>query len=212
MGNLFLARHSITEASEAGRNLGASSDPPLTKAGEALAERLGASIAAELRELPHDDVLVFTSPAARSVQTASAVARALGLDPGRTRVEFRLEEIDYGAWEGLTAEECRARDPELRATWERDPWSTRCPGGESGQEVAARAFPVLEGVARWLGIRPRVAVVVAHNHVNRLWLCAKLGLPMSDYRERITQDPAGYSLVTYGDRGTVVRRVNSAPA
>ena len=36
MGTLILARHSITEASAAGRNLGQRSDPPLAAEGTAL--------------------------------------------------------------------------------------------------------------------------------------------------------------------------------
>jgi probable phosphoglycerate mutase len=122
-------------------------------------------------------------------------------------------EIDYGAWDGLTAEECRERDPELRAAWEADPFVTRCPDGESGSDVAARAFAAFDPIEAWLAAdRARCAIVVAHNHVNRLRLCALFGWPMREYRERLEQDPAGYSLVTFGGEVPVIRRVNAAPA
>ena len=52
--------------------------------------------------------------------------------------------------------------------------------------------------------------MVAHNHVNRLRLCALLGWPMREYRDRLANDPGGYSLVTFGSDVAVVRRVNAA--
>ena len=60
--------------------------------------------------------------------------------------------------------------------------------------------------------RSRCAIVVAHNHVNRVRLCALLGWPMREYRDRLAQDPAAYSIVGFGSGPPVVRRVNAAPA
>ena len=212
MGSLFLARHSITEASASGRNLGQRTDPPLTDAGLALAARLGRTVAAELAELPHDGIRVLSSPAMRCRQTTSAVADALGVDDASIEVEPGLIEIDYGAWDGLTADESRARDPELRSAWEADPYATSCPDGESGADVARRSAAVLDPLEAWLASdRARCAVVVAHNHVNRLRLCALFGWPMAEYRARLSQDPAGYSLIGFGGRTPVVRRVNARP-
>lgn len=216
MGHLLLIRHSTTEASASGRNLGQGSDPSLTAAGEALAERLGRSIRAELAELPVGDLRLVSSTARRCRETLAAVGAALD-DPPEAEADARLLEIDYGAWEGLTADECWARDPEVRAAWEKDPFATRTPDGESGADVAARAFPAFDAIEAWLAAdRGRAAVVVAHNHVNRLRLTALLGWPMATYRRRVSQDPAGYSIVGFG-RGSgselpVVRRLNARPA
>jgi phosphoserine phosphatase len=212
MGTLVLARHSITAASAAGRNLGRRDDPPLADAGVTLATRLGVAIEAELTELPHDDLRLLSSSARRCRQTAAAIGAALDIDEAAVEVADELVEIDYGAWDGLTPEECRARDPELRAAWESDPYRTRCPEGESGEDVARRAGRVLEPLEAWLaGDRARCAVVVAHNHVNRVWLCALFGWPMAEYRDRVSQDPAGYNLVGFGGIVPVVRRVNASP-
>ena len=212
MGSLVLVRHAITAASAAGRNLGQREDPPLSDAGMELADRLGLAIAAELSELPHDELRVITSPALRCRQTAVAIGSALGVAADALEVEPGLLEIDYGSWDGLTADEARERDPELRAAWEADPFATRCPDGESGSDVARRAFAVLEPIEAWLAAdRARCAVVVAHNHVNRLRLCALFGWPMREYRARLMQDPGGYSLVGFGGEAPVVRRVNAAP-
>lgn len=213
MGSLILVRHSTTAASAAGRNLGRSDDPSLATEGANLAARLAQTLSTELAELPHDELRLLSSPALRCRQTAAPIATALGMPERAVELDGRLMEIDYGAWDGLTAEECHARDPELRAAWEADPYATRCPDGESGADVALRAFAILEPLEAWLAEdRARCAIVVAHNHVNRLRLCALLGWPMREYRDRLAQDPAGYSLIGLGGDTPVIRRVNAAPA
>jgi broad specificity phosphatase PhoE len=213
MGSLILVRHSITEASAAARNLGQRTDPPLAPAGVDLAERLGHTLAAELAELPHDRLRILSSPALRCRQTAEPLAPILGVAVAEIELHAGLLEIDYGAWDGLTAEECRRRDPERRAAWEADPYETRCPDGESGADVARRAFAVLDPLEAWLaGERAGCAIVIAHNHVNRVRLCALFGWPMREYRDRLAQDPGGYSIVGLGVAAPVVRRLNAAPA
>jgi len=212
VGSLVLVRHSVTAASAGGRNLGRRDDPPLADAGVDVAAELAQRLVAELAELPHDQLRLISSPALRCRQTMEPVAVALGMATDAVEVEPDLIEIDYGAWDGLTAEECLARDPELRRAWIADPYHTRCPEGESGEDVARRAFPVFHAIERWLADdRARCAIVVAHNHVNRLRICALLAWPMRDYRRRVAQDPAGYSLISYGTGLPGVRRIN-APA
>jgi probable phosphoglycerate mutase len=212
MGSFILVRHATTAASAAGRNLGQRGDLPLSDAGSELAAHLGRALAAELAELPHDEVRLISSPALRCRQTSAAIAAALEVDDDRVEIAGGLMEIDYGAWDGLSPEECRQRDPKLRAAWEADPYATRCPDGESGEEVARRAFAVLMPVEEWLAAdRARCAIVVAHNHVNRLRLCDLLGWPMREYRDRLSQDPGAYNLITLGGGAPVVRRLN-APA
>ena len=207
MGSLFLVRHATTEASKAGRNLGQRADPGLAAEGEMLASRSGAAIGVELAALPHDTVRMVSSPALRCRETAAAIAVTAEVE-----LDAALRELDYGAWEGLTPEECAARDPALRARWERDPYLTSTPDGESGRDVARRAFPVLDALDAWLTAdRSRAAVVVSHNHVLRLRLTALLGLPLRDYRRRVVTDPGAYSLITFGGQRPVVRRINAAP-
>ncbi len=220
MGSIFLVRHATTAASAAGANLGQASDPPLTSHGQQLAKRLGRAIVLELAALPHDELRLISSPARRCRATAAAIGHVLEADAAgvSTSVEDGLREVDYGAWEGLTPEECRRRDPELRAAWEADPYATRAPGGESGNDVAARAFPVLDGLEAWLAAAPsRAAVVVSHNHVVRLRLAALLGIPLPEYRRRLRVEPGSYSVLTFAsgedgpEDGLSVRRIAAIP-
>jgi probable phosphoglycerate mutase len=211
MGSLILARHATTDAAATGRNLGRRTDAELTPEGHKVARRLGAALREELAELPHQELRLVSSPALRCRQTAAAIAAALDVPGSALETDDRLWEIDYGAWDGLTSEECALRDPELRARWEADPYGVACPDGESGAAVAARAFAALGPIEAWLADdRARCAIVVAHNHVNRLRICALFGWPMTDYRRRVTQDPGAYSLVAFGAEMPIVRRINAA--
>jgi ribonuclease H / adenosylcobalamin/alpha-ribazole phosphatase len=213
MGSLILVRHATTQASEDGVNLGQRTDAPLIEAGRALAAATGRALAAELDTLPHTDLRALSSSALRCRETARHLLDALGRPDLKPAVHKELLEIDYGAWEGLSAEECRRRDPELRAAWEADPFTTRTPDGESGSDVAARAFATLAPLEDWLADRREaVAIVVSHNHVVRLRLAAALGLAMRDYRRRIQADPGAYSIITFRRDGAAVRRVNVHPA
>lgn len=212
MGSLFLVRHATTESSQAGLNLGQRTDAALTPEGLQLAERTGLAIAGELASLPGGTLRMLSSPALRCRQTADRIVDRLGFGAESVEVEAGLWEIDYGDWEGLSADECLLRDPELRPRWERDPYRTSTPGGESGAQVAERSAAVLDPLDAWLAEEPaRVAVVVSHNHVIRLRLAAQLELPMHDYRRRIRADPGGYSLLTLGPAGTYLRRLNAVP-
>lgn len=212
MGHLFLVRHATTAASQSGLNLGQRTDAPLVEAGRALAARAGAAIRAELEAIAHGELRLVTSPARRCRETAEIVAAAVGRPGLEAASDPRLWEIDYGAWEGLSADACRARDPQLRAAWEADPYATSTPGGESGSDVAERAFAALAPIEEWLASeREAAAIVVSHNHVVRLRITAQLGLPMADYRRRVTADPGGYSLITLRPDGSTVRRLNVLP-
>jgi alpha-ribazole phosphatase len=71
--------------------------------------------------------IVWTSPATR----CRAVAEALGA----YRVDDRLQELDFGAWEN------RPWDEVPRAAldcWAADPWGFTPPGGETGSALVAR--------------------------------------------------------------------------
>jgi broad specificity phosphatase PhoE len=216
MGSIVLVRHATTAASASGANLGQASDPPLTGGGEQLARRVGRAILLEIASLPHDELRLVSSPARRCLITAAAIEAALASDGARvsTEVEDGLRELDYGAWEGLTPDECRRRDPERRAAWEADPYTTRTPGGEAGQDVATRAFPIMTDIEGWLAAAAsRVAVVVSHNHVVRLRLAALLEIPLPDYRRRLRVEPGSYSILTFGAgmSGPSVRRIAAMP-
>lgn len=130
MLTLILTRHG--QAAEADVMLGGQLDLALLPRGREEAEAL----ARRLSGVRIDRFIA--SPMLRAIETAQTIARGRPVE-----VDERLRELDYGRWESLTYAEIDAHDPELRTRWEHDPAATHSPGGESGDDVAARALNFL---------------------------------------------------------------------
>lgn len=142
---ILLVRHGETEWSRTKRHTGRT-DVPLTDEGRHQAAALGRRLAG--RPL----ALMLTSPLAR----ARATAEIAGF-PDAT-VDEDLVEIDYGEYEGLTTAEIR----EQRPGW--SVWTDDWPGGETLDDVAARADRVIERIARAEGD----VAIFAHGHLLRI--------------------------------------------
>jgi len=137
---LLLLRHGETPLTPLKRFSGSGGDDPaLSATGRRQAERAAAALAAgpgAVRTAGHAaPEAVVSSPLARCRETAGAVAARLGVD---VAVEPGLRETDFGAWEGLTFGEVRARYPEDMAAWLADPGARPSGGGESFAQVARR--------------------------------------------------------------------------
>jgi probable phosphoglycerate mutase len=130
MLTLILTRHGQAAADNV--MLGGQLDVPLTDDGRTEAADLGRRLAGVRVDR------IVASPMLRALETAQVVAAGRPIE-----VDERLRELDYGRWEGLTYAEIDGHDPELRARWEHDPAATHSPGGESGDDVAARALNFL---------------------------------------------------------------------
>ena len=122
-----------------------------------LAETFAAEAAAVRGRLPWTPSAVWTSPAQRCRALAEFLA------PGAVRVDSRLQELDFGAWEGRPWEEFRG--PESEA-WALDPWHRRPPGGETAAELWMRVAAVREEV---LARAMERIVLVTHAGVIRAW-------------------------------------------
>jgi len=153
---LYLARHGETAWSLTGQHTGLT-DLPLTERGErnarALGERLDGLKFAK----------VFTSPLQRARRTCELAGFRETVEVDRDLVEW-----NYGDYEGRRTFQIHAERPD----WEL--FRNGCPGGESPEQVGARADDVvsrvraLEGdvllfssghflrvlAARWLGLEP----------------------------------------------------------
>ncbi|HET7026490.1 MAG TPA: histidine phosphatase family protein [Candidatus Limnocylindrales bacterium] len=193
MLTLVLTRHGLTPRSKPEQHLGQTIDVPLSDEGREQATRL----AERLDCVAFEEI--FSSPLARARETAAIVA---GERP--VRVDPRLLEMDYGEWEGLTYGQIEERDEVRRRAWERDPAVLRCPGGESGNDVAARAgaflVQLLEEHVAAHGPRDtaeRPVLAVAHSSVNRILACVALGLPIREFRERFTQDQVNVTVLRF---------------
>ena len=153
---VFLARHGETAWSLTGQHTGLT-DLPLTERGERNAAHLGE----RLRGLKF--AKVFTSPLQRAVRTCELAGFKSSAEIDRDLVEW-----NYGDYEGRRTLEIRAERPGWQI------FRDGCPGGESPEQVAARADRVVQRVraiaddvllfssghfsrvfaARWLGLEP----------------------------------------------------------
>lgn len=130
---VYLARHGETAWTVTGQHTGLT-DLPLTERGEENARRLGEA----LRDLTF--AKVFTSPLQRATRTCELAGFESVAEVDRDLVEW-----NYGEYEGrLTADILRER-PDWHL------FRDGCPGGESPQQVAARADRIVRRVRAMAG-------------------------------------------------------------
>lgn len=150
-GRIYLLRHGETEWSLSGRHTGVS-DIPLTDRGRTLAVAAGA-VGARLRGTD-PFAAVRTSPRSRARDTAALAGLPL------PTVDERLCEWDYGDYEGRTTEEIRETVPGWTV------WTHPCPGGETADQVAARADAVLADAV--VALADGDVALVGHGHFSRV--------------------------------------------
>ena len=153
---LYLARHGETAWSLSGQHTGLT-DLPLTERGERNARNLGPRLAGLTF------AKVFTSPLQRATRTCELAGFAAAAEVDRDLIEW-----NYGDYEGLRTAEIHEKRPEWQL------FRDGCPGGESPDQIGARADRVVSRVravkgdvlifssghflrvlaARWLGLEP----------------------------------------------------------
>ncbi len=175
-------RHGETAWSLTGQHTG-KTDLPLTAHGEDEARGL----ATLLRGVAFDHV--FVSPRQRARRTAELTGH------GAAMVEPDLAEWDY---DGITSDAVRAKRP----AW--DIYLDGCPGGESPEQITARADRL---IARLASLSGRVAAF-SHGHFGRVLAVRWIGLtlPMAKH---FAIDTASYGILDRdpgrGDRARIVQ-------
>ncbi|WP_129793600.1 histidine phosphatase family protein [Sphingosinicella sp. CPCC 101087] len=131
----YIARHGETVFNSAARMQGDVLHTPLTRAGFAQADAMGAALRRRLGRRP--ELELWSSPAGRAQQTLAIVAEHLELDWHTAQLDDRLAEIHMGEWSGRFYEEVAAKAGPLI-----DPatglFTRRPPGGEWYDEIALR--------------------------------------------------------------------------
>lgn len=195
---IVLTRHGLTTRSHPEQHLGQRIDVPLSDDGHAQAAAL-----AERLE-PVALARIISSPLRRARETAAVVAARCRTAASGERYETdaRLLEMDYGAWEGLTYAQIDERDGDARRRWAEDPAAMACPGGESGNDVAARVRDLLQEL---LAAPPAAGpiLLVGHSTTNRILVCAALGIPIREYRRRIVQGQVNLTALAWDDGAAV---------
>lgn len=198
MTRIVLTRHGHVAGIEPERFRGRA-DLPLTALGAAQAKAVAARIARDW-----SPQIVYTSPLSRSVATGAAIARACGV---RAEALADLIDIDFGRWQGRTVQQVRRSSPRLLAAWQQAPQLVRIPGGDSLQDVLARAANVLRLILERHGAASDTVVVVGHDNVNRALLLLILDQPAAAFR-RIAQSPCAITEIEIVGDAMRVLRVN----
>ncbi|MFN3524639.1 MAG: histidine phosphatase family protein [Paracoccus sp. (in: a-proteobacteria)] len=154
---MFILRHGETVWNRSGRFQGRQ-DSPLTDEGcrQALCQR---DILNAYGSVPD---AVYCSPLGRTRQTAGLIFG----DRGDIRLDARLQEIDFGLWEGLTRTEVgqQTDDPGASGLWQ-----FASPEGEDFAAISAR-------VAHFLDDLPGPAIVVTHGTTSQVMRGLCMGL------------------------------------
>lgn len=130
MPGIILVRHASTAWT--GHRYCGRSDPPLDDAGRVAA----AELARELTATVAPGTRIVTSPSRRALATATAIARACGIES--VTVDDRWREADFGTAEGLSFDELARVAPDLaRRLADGDP-DIDWPDGERAAELADR--------------------------------------------------------------------------
>lgn len=194
MAELVIVRHGETQWSAQRRHTGRT-DVELTPDGEAAAVALRPVLA----DRPFG--LVLSSPLLRASRTAEL---ALG-HPVQTDTD--LQEWDYGAFEGRTAEEIRAHEGHGWTVWT----ASVGPGGlaESLEQVARRVERVSRRALPVLAAGEDV-LLVAHGHLLRVLAARWIGAP-ADVGRTLLLGPAGRGVLGWEREQPVVVHWNLDP-
>jgi broad specificity phosphatase PhoE len=194
MTEIILARHGETEwnVEEIFRGR---VDVELNQTGRRQAELL----AEHLSELNIE--AVYSSPLKRALDTAEAIARRHNL---KVKASPGLIDCDFGQWQGLPLKEVRVKYKELYRQWAESPHLVKIPGGESLDGVRERALKVVDGV---IAKHQERVVLVSHRVVNKVLICALLGLDNSHFWN-IRQDVCGTTTFSHQDGRFVLVKHN----
>jgi broad specificity phosphatase PhoE len=148
---LYLVRHGTTTMNVENRYRGRR-DVPL--------DAQGYQDAVDAARVLSDQALtaVYTGPLRRTIATAQIIA-----DEARVpdiRILHGLINVDYGAWEGLTAAEAEMYDPEAFRLYRCDPGKAVCPNGERLIDAQNRMMDAITLISQ----RHRGETVVAVTH------------------------------------------------
>ncbi len=165
---IYFIRHGETEWNAEARYQG-QADIPMNARGRAQAKRNGETLRPLLPKIANADYVA--SLLARARETMQIVRTVLGLPPDDFRIDDRLNEAHYGNWQGTLAADLPRVDAEGIRARTRDPFRWRPHGGESYEDLMARAVP-------WLDATERDTVVVSHGGVSRVLRGHILGLDL----------------------------------
>ena len=165
---IYLIRHGQTVWNAEGRYQG-QLNSALTQKGESQAQANGEKLLTYLKDI--DEFAFYSSPLGRASSTANIIADIIGFDKEKILFDNRIQEINYGIFEGKTKHYCQTELKEQFDAREANKWSYTLKGGESYETVSIR---LKEWLATLSSDKP--IIMVAHEMINRTLRGIYLGL------------------------------------
>lgn len=186
---LYIVRHCQSQGNIDGRFQGRF-DSEISPAGEQQLELL----ALRFRNEPLD--AIYASPLLRARKTAEAVAKYHDVP---VQVENGLIEIDVGQMENLKLSEIGEKFPTVARNWDRSPDLCEFPGGETMEQVYARANAALDKIIE--ENRGKTVFVATHGGVIRnIYARVSFG-SMQGLRESAVFGNTGISVLEIDEEG-----------
>jgi broad specificity phosphatase PhoE len=168
---LYLIRHGTTTLNVQNRYRGRR-DVPLDAQG--WADAVEAARAMSDQHL----AAVYAGPLRRTINTAQVIADECRIPD--VRILHGLVNLDYGEWEGMTAEEAAMFDPAAFQRYTEDPRQAACPNGERLSDAQRRMLEAISLIGeRHAGER---VAAVTHAVMIRLVAAELLDLPGDRWR------------------------------
>lgn len=193
---LYLLRHGQTSLSRANMFCGRQLDPPLTPDGERMADAFAECFAST------PWAAIYSSPLQRALATAVPLARATNLVVHQRE---GLAEIDYGRWDGKSADDVDREYHDEYERWVADPAWNPPTGGETAVALAQRATHVFEAIRD--AHADGNVLVVSHKATIRVALCALLGVDVGRFRYRFGCPVGSVSIIEFGAHGPLAATV-----
>jgi probable phosphoglycerate mutase len=191
---LYLLRHGQTELSREDNFCGSGLDPELTPDGLKMAEAFADAYRTTAWRA------IYSSGLKRAINTARPLCDALGIP---LQVRDGLNEIAYGAWEGLSKERVAEIYQDDYRSWLDDPARHAPTAGELATAVAGRALQVIEEIKQ-RSDEGRV-LVVSHKATIRIILCSLLGIDVGQFRYRLACPVGSVSVVEFTSHGPLLQ-------
>lgn len=145
---------------------------------------------------------IYSSPLKRALKAAEMIASYHKLN---VEITPGLIDFNYGKWQGLPHQEVKNKYKELYAQWIKNPHKVKIPAGESLNDVRKRAMGVVDNItAKYEG----TVVLVSHRVVNKVLICALLGLDNSHFWN-IRQDTCGITIFAYENERFILTEHNN---
>jgi len=144
---------------------------------------------------------VYSSPLKRALRTAEIVATYYGIEVEKSS---HLTDMNYGVWQGLPKHKVMEQYRELYDQWLKSPHLVKIPQAETLQDVRNRAYGLILQIVEKHG---RAVAVVSHRVVNKVLICALLGLDDSHFWN-IKLDTCGITTFAYKNGQFILTKHN----